>query len=91
MLEGGPFADDFLRAIHDVVIIGACGSVREARKLKGKKGVPGLMLMSAYCSPLKKYASLLFAGLGKTASMVLNPAFLREGHSLTIFFGPTTT
>lgn len=54
------------------------------------KDVPGLTLIRAYWLPEKKYASSLFAGLGRTVSTLEKPAFFNDGQLARIGFGPLT-
>ena len=42
-------------------------------------------------APLKKYTCSVFNGFGRMASIMLNPALLRDGHSAIMFFGPSMT
>lgn len=58
--------------------------------VKGKKNVPGAMLISAYWFPEKKYASWRFAGLCTIEVTEPKRAAFKDGQLSRIGFGPLT-
>lgn len=58
------------------------------RNKEKKKNAPGAMLISAYWFPEKKYAWLLFAGLGRIEETELKPAVFKDGQLSRMGFGP---